>query len=104
MANVFSFRPDSYGPYAAAASPRSAASLASGTKTLARPPAIALELSWKAMTLTSARPSRFAFARAVSSVPLTKRKRLLGISSPSTTWRPEKNQWRECSEFDWDMS
>ena len=104
MANVFSFRPDSYGPYAAAASPRSAASLASGTKTLARPPAIALELSWKAMTLTSSRPSRAAAALAASSVALTRRKSDLSFSTPSTTWRPEKNQWRECSELDWDMS
>ncbi|MGB5995046.1 MAG: hypothetical protein WBG20_06470 [Candidatus Deferrimicrobiaceae bacterium] len=60
-----------------------------------RYPFIALELSRKAITLFPGVPSRGA---------LTIRIRVSGISFPSTTSFPLKNQWRECSLLDWERS
>jgi hypothetical protein len=56
---------------------------------------MALELSRNAITLL------FGLA---SSVPLMSPIRWCGASRPSTTSRPLKNQWRECSLLDCAMS
>mmetsp|Transcript_14950 Transcript_14950/g.56300 ORF Transcript_14950/g.56300 Transcript_14950/m.56300 type:complete len:229 (+) Transcript_14950:1225-1911(+) len=64
----------------------------SGSSTLERKPSITEELSKNAMTLLCA--WRFCGSATTSM-------RLCGISSPSMTMRPLKNQWRLCSLLLW---
>ncbi len=66
-----------------------------GCRVRTRWPRMALELSLKAMTL---------LLGLASSVCRTMPMRWSGAVTPSMTSRPLKNQWRECSLFDWAMS